>query len=391
MKKKILTILAIIITVILLAFALLFIIDTIRMSNNQEVIFSTWGRDYKVSKSGENITENQTTTGKAEDDENSNINFALTMDDNIKDNTTWCGTFQLIWNDLKNDLVKQDIMFINDPNMSVVRNLNKGSFTTEDLSESSYYKVYGHPSLELKQQIEDAIKEKFNETSDILDDFDWEGAGPNDYFLYCMLKKEFEFPIAFTKLNNGTFANKYNDVEYFGLEKNSEEQIRDQVRVLYYESDDKFAVRLNTKQNDELILAREIEGRTFNEIYNNINENAEEYTGETTFTELDSLKIPNISFDEKQEYKELEGKPFFFSDGREYYIEKALQTIKFELDNEGGSIKSEAGMMTKESVAILPEEERTFHFDDEFTIFLKEKDKDKPYFSALITDITEFK
>ena len=99
MKKKILTILAIIITVILLAFALLFIIDTIRMSNNQEVIFSTWGRDYKVSKSGENITENQTTTGKAEDDENSNINFALTMDDNIKDNTTWCGTFQLIWNE----------------------------------------------------------------------------------------------------------------------------------------------------------------------------------------------------------------------------------------------------------------------------------------------------
>lgn len=46
--------------------------------------------------------------------------------------------------------------------------------------------------------------------------------------------------------------------------------------------------------------------------------------------------------------------------------------------------------MTKESVAILPEEERNFHFDDEFTIFLKEKDKDKPYFSALITDITEF-
>ena len=198
MKKKILTILAIIITVILLAFALLFIIDTIRMSNNQEVIFSTWGRDYKVSKSGENITENQTTTGKAEDDENSNINFALTMDDNIKDNTTWCGTFQLIWNDLKNDLVKQDIMFINDPNMSVVRNLNKGSFTTEDVSESAYYKVYGHPSLELKQQIEDAIKEKFNETSDILDDFDWEGAGPNDYFLYCMLKKEFEFPKEFS-------------------------------------------------------------------------------------------------------------------------------------------------------------------------------------------------
>ena len=125
-------------------------------------------------------------------------------------------------------------------------------------------------------------------------------------------------------------------------------------------------------------------------IYNNINEAAQKFDGNRTFTEIDTLKIPNISFDEKQEYKELEGKPFFFSDGREYYIDKALQTIKFELDNEGGSIKSEAGMMTKESVAIMPEEERNFNFDDEFTIFLKEKDKSKPYFSALITDITEF-
>ena len=390
MKKKILTILAIIITVILLAFALLFIIDTIRMSNNQEVIFSTWGRDYKASQSGRNTTENQTTTGKVEDDENSNINFALTMDDNIKDNTAWCGTFQLIWNDLKNDLAKQDIMFVNDPNNSRVRNLNKGDFTTEHLSESSYYKVYGHPTLELKKQIEDAIKEKFNETSDILDDFDWGGAGPNDYFLYCMLRKDFEFPVAFTKLDNGTFANKYNDIEYFGLEKNSEEQIRDQVQVLYYESEDKFAVKLSTKQNDEVILSRGIEGKTFNEIYNNINEAAQNFGGNRTFTEIDTLKIPNISFDEKQEYKELEGKPFFFSDGREYYIDKALQTIKFELDNEGGSIKSEAGMMTRESIALMPEEERNFNFDDEFTIFLKEKDKSKPYFSALITDIAEF-
>ena len=47
-------------------------------------------------------------------------------------------------------------------------------------------------------------------------------------------------------------------------------------------------------------------------------------------------------------------------------------------------------MMANESVAIMPEEERNFDFDDEFTIFLKEKDKSKPYFSALITDITEF-
>ena len=104
------------------------------------------------------------------------------------------------------------------------------------------------------------------------------------------------------------------------------------------------------------------------------------------------MKIPNINFDKKQEFKELEGKPFYFSDGSKYYIDKALQTIKFELDNEGGRIKSEAGMMTKEMALALDynEEERNLHLDDEFSIFLKEKDKEKPYFAAKITDISKF-
>lgn len=389
MKKKVLIGVAIILIIILLIFATLFIIDNIKMNNNEEVIFSTWGRDYTVSKTEENTSKSE---NNIKDQENNDINFPLTMDDEIQNNTAWCGTFQLIWNDLKNDLAKQDIVFIDDPNLQVVENLNKEEFKEEDLSEESYYKTYGHPSIEFKKQIEEAIKEKFNETSDILDDFNWSNSGPNDYFLYCMLKKEFEFPVAFDKLDKGTFANKYNDIEYFGLEKDSEEQKRNQVQVLYYESDNKFAVKLTTEQNDEVILSKGIEGNTFNEIYNTINEESKKYTGSRIFTEKDSLKIPNINFDKKQEFKELEGKPFYFSDGSEYYIDKALQTIKFELDNEGGRIKSEAGMMTKEMALALDynEEERNLHLDDEFSIFLKEKDKEKPYFAAKITDISKF-
>ena len=387
MKKKVLIGVAIILIIILLIFATLFIIDNIKMNNNEEVIFSTWGRDYTVSKTEENTSKSE---NNIKDQENNDINFSLTMDDEIQNNTAWCGTFQLIWNDLKNDLAKQDIVFIDDPNLQVVENLNKEEFKEEDLSEESYYKTYGHPSIEFKNQIEEAIKEKFNETSDILDDFNWSNSGPNDYFLYCMLKKKFKFPVAFDKLDKGTFANKYNDIEYFGLEKDSEEQKRNQVQVLYYESDNKFAVKLTTEQNDEVILSKGIEGNTFNEIYNTINEESKKYTGSRIFTEKDSLKIPNINFDKKQEFKELEGKPFYFSDGSEYYIDKALQTIKFELDNEGGRIKSEAGMMTKEMALDYNEEERNLHLDDEFSIFLKEKDKEKPYFAAKITDISKF-
>ena len=61
------------------------------------------------------------------------------------------------------------------------------------------------------------------------------------------------------------------------------------------------------------------------------------------------------------------------------------------MDKEGGKIKSEAGIMTKE-MAIATDEikERKFNFDDEFVIFLKENDKEKPYFAASISDITKF-
>ena len=61
------------------------------------------------------------------------------------------------------------------------------------------------------------------------------------------------------------------------------------------------------------------------------------------------------------------------------------------VDEEGGKNKSEAGMSV-EMTAMLPEEvkERKFYLDDEFTIFLKETDKDIPYFVAMINDITKF-
>ena len=37
------------------------------------------------------------------------LTTVLTLEDEIQNDSIWCGTFQLIWNDLKNDLAKQDI------------------------------------------------------------------------------------------------------------------------------------------------------------------------------------------------------------------------------------------------------------------------------------------
>ena len=316
------------------------------------------------------------------------ITTALTLEDEIENDTIWCGTFQLIWNDLKNDLAKQDIVF--KPQLKVVENLNKETFTTEDISEEYYYKKVGTPSLALKQEIENAIKDKFNETSDILDDFEWENRDPKDYFLYAMLKKEFKFEKAFEKLENGKFG-EYNDVEYFGIKSDDLKELRRQVEVMYYNSEDDFAIKLKTKQEDEVILCKNPEGKNFNEIFQNIIKQENDYNGSGSLQEGELLKVPNIKLKEKTEFTEIQDKPYEFANGDVYSIEKAIQTIEFELDRTGGKIKSEAGMMVQyESAVLEPEEKRKFFIDDTFAIFLIEEDKENPYFAGLINDITKF-
>ena len=69
------------------------------------------------------VDENNNSNKKDKTSNNTDINVALTMDDKIENNTVWCGTFQLIWNDLKNNFAKQDIEFT--PQLEVVKNLNK--------------------------------------------------------------------------------------------------------------------------------------------------------------------------------------------------------------------------------------------------------------------------
>lgn len=315
----------------------------------------------------------------------SNITTTLTLDDEIKNDTIWCGTFQLIWNDLKNELAKQDIIF--KPQLKVIENLNKETFKTTDISDKYYYKKYGVPSIALKNEIERAIKDKFNETSDILDDFNWEdGSG---YFLYAMLKKEFKFETTFEELDNGTFG-MYDNIKYFGIKSNDSEELREQVNVLYYNSKDDFAIKLKTKKEDEVILCKNPKGNNFNDIYKRMKEQEEKYDGYKKMQEGEYLKIPNIKIDEKNEFKEIENKEFQFSDGSVYWIEKAIQTIKFELDKSGGKIKSEAGMMLEKAIMPKLEEKREFFVDDTFAIFLKENGKDTPYFAGKISDIRKF-
>lgn len=323
---------------------------------------------------------------KKELKETKGVEVVPTLSDKVSTDTSWCPTFQLIWNDFKNDIVKENIKF--DEKLDILDNLNKEDFTVKDISDNYYYKIYGRKNLELKNKIENAIKEKFNQTSDILEKFDWSSdaldSGKNiidRYFLYSMLYREFEFNKKFD-----TFNDKFKDtenVEYFGIIKENNE-IRNQIKVYYYNDENDFAIKLITKNNDEVIVIKNPKGETFEEIYNNIKGK------ETTdFNSDDNFMMPKIDLNVLREYTELENKEIETIDGI-YTIEKAIQSIKFSLDEKGGKVKSEAGMDVKFEATASDKRIKNFYVDDTFALFLKESNKEKPYFALKVDDISKF-
>jgi len=94
------------------------------------------------------------------------------------------------------------------------------------------------------------------------------------------------------------------------------------------------------------------------------------------------------------EFYELEDKEFNANDWDICKIDKALQSIELKLNKEWWEIKSEAWIAMDKSYWMImnkPEaEHRYFYFDQPYIIFLKEEDKDLPYFAAQISDITLF-
>ncbi len=404
MSKKEKTIIAII-SIILLIILGLCIFGIVKIVTKNQIIedtnqLSNEPNEIKVVNLIKNEVENTTNMNitnevkepETEKSSTSEINVVPTMNDKITADSSWCGTFQLVWNDMKNTLVNGDVEF--NPQLEMVENLNKEDFNDDMISEDYYYKIYGVKSLELKAEIEKGIKEKFNQTSDVLDKLDWDEKNlnnPNRYIFYTMLYRKFEYLKAFDALSASPFGTKYKDVEYFGINKYTDNAVGNQIDVLFYNSEDDFALIINTKTNDEVIFYKNPKGETFNEIYENMNKKAEKFKGSKKFENIDLFKAPRLEINELREYTELENKEFPTLNGIGV-IMKALQTIKFKLNETGGEIKSEAviDMVDSAMPSLNEPTPRYFYVDDTFALFLREKGKEKPYYACRVEDITKF-
>ena len=298
-------------------------------------------------------------------------------------NKVWCGTFNLVWNDFMNDVVKGNVEF-RDGESELANELNKQSFKVDQLSENSYFKIHGQAMGEdLKNKIQNGIKQKFNEDSNLIDRIDWNDS--NGYVLYAMLKKEFNFLEPFsTAMGSMTFNNSEPRIKCFGVDSSNNPIASKNVEVLFYNSEDDFAIKLKTKEGEEVILYKTTgENKSFEENYKEIKKQQINYSGKNTFEENDILRIPFIKVNDEINYDELCGREIKNSN---YYIKQALQTIDFELNNVGGSVKSEA--LIDATQKTWTEKSRKMIFDSDFILYLKEESKEQPYF-ALKVDNTD--
>jgi len=297
----------------------------------------------------------------------------------MDNNKVWVGTFNLVWNDFMDEVIKGKIEF-EDGESELANELNKQSFKADQLSENSYFKTHGQAIGEdLKNKIKNGIKQKFNEKSEIVDKIDWNDS--NGYVLYAMLKKEFEFLEPFsTAMGSIEFKNSENRVKCFGVDSSNKPEAEKNVEILFYNSEEDFAIKLKTKNGEEVILYKTTgEGKSFEENYKEIMQQQSSYSGNSTFEENDMLRIPFIKVHDEINYDELCGREIKNSN---YYIKQAIQTIDFELNNVGGSVKSEA--VINATTKAFNVEPRKMIFDSDFILYLKEESKEQPYFALKV-------
>ena len=221
----------------------------------------------------------------------------------------------------------------------------------------------------------------------------------NGYKIEATLNKELNFLEVFDNFSNDynwKFGNSEENIKYFGINNASSEDMNKNIEILFYNKisdndyrSNDFAIKLKTKEDDEIILYRTDEIKSFDEYYQDIITKEQNYVGSKEFSGDDELRIPYVRVNGQIYYSELYEK--IIKDTNGLYIYDVIQNVNFSLNEKGCNLSSKATMVTE--YMGIGEDTKYCYFQDTFIIFMKEKDSDNPYFSLKVdnTDILEKK
>jgi hypothetical protein len=324
--------------------------------------------------------------------------FVATLDSNLPEhkNVIWCATFQMAWDKLKNDIIKEPVKLINAQNLA--DQMNRSEFPPSNLDANSYYAAAGF--------VKDGIIEKV--VADMAKSFPEEPAPlfsesyrtlPGSILAYAYLNANIQFKnLFYTYKKPFTFESSDREkisITAFScdLEVNERDvnynKIKDQINILYHEkgkdaNSSYFAVDLcKYTEPYQVILALVPQKNTFQEMISDVENKIAAYKNYywnwPEFSQADKLIVPDVIAKIAHNYKEFIMKKIGNKQLNQYVIFDAQQTIDFSLGKSGVVIKSQAkgggGMMGGAS------EPRYMYFNRPFLIYAKKRQPDaKPFF-----------
>ena len=244
-----------------------------------------------------------------------NPTYQGTIDEKTKNNL-WAGTFDLVWKELEEILGRKIEL---EENVEMANQLNESEFSKKMLSKEDY-------QIEVKEE------------------------NDGGYNIIATLNKDLNFLVPFSNLSDAesrSFGHGEEYVKWFGINNAGEEKLRQNVEILFYNKpsnlqwfdtygkneqnnskyDNTFAVKLKTKEGDEIIIYRTDDKKTFKEYYNDIKIKTNKYNGKKKLQKNEEVIIPFVKVDGTVSYDELKGKTIKNTNGM--YISTAAQNVKF--------------------------------------------------------------
>ena len=292
-----------------------------------------------------------------------NPSYQSTLDENTINNL-WVGTLDLAWKELE-DKIGLNKIELEGEMPQIANDLNESTFSKEMLNPNDY-----------KINVERTVT--------------------NGYKIDATLNKELNFLESFDNFSDykWTFGNGDEAIKYFGINNASPEEMNKNVEILFYNKlnndsllSNDMAIKLKTKEGDEIILYRTDDKKSFDEYYEDIKAKTKNYKGRTEFSEDDELRVPYVKVNGMINYNQLYDKKIKNSKG--LYIYDVIQNVNFYLNEKGCNLSSKATMVTE--YMGIGQDTKYCYFQDTFIIFMKEANSDKPYFALKVdnNDILE--
>lgn len=304
-------------------------------------------------------------------------------------NYVWWAAMNFAWNELKDNILKENVILDTTDTwaLDLAEKFNNSVVTKNILDEESYYvkSWYWQKTIDTINQ---EVSQKFPNKSFSKLDFTLKDT---DIISYSYFFKKVEYKEPFKEqsvlFKNGSY-------KWFEVENDDQ---RKNVKILNYESDDKFIVKLDLKDNsDELILVKWYDMNSPDEAIKYVNKYDKENLNSLEYSEQyhDFFEAPNLTLDYHRDYdllidKHLKNKVLvdtcikYNLPDNCYKISKMYENIKFDMDNKWAKVENEAVFWLIDWAMPIEEPKyivRNFYLNNDYWIIMKRNNSEIPYF-----------